>query len=125
MGGEFAVEPQMKYVGYGGDYSVRRPGWNICLILGPALALLLALLCFIFWPRDECLVHKDNYLYHWSMGKTMRCCARGYVACPRDDDRGPVDPYNCADGFNNWQAGWSTPKCRLPRTTAQLQGTTG
>merc|ERR550532_2141995 len=22
----------------------------------------------------------------------------------------PADPYNCADGFANWQAGWSVPK---------------
>ena len=29
----------------------------------------------------------------------------------------PADPYNCADGFANWQAGWSVPKkewcCRV------------
>merc|ERR1719433_1900037 len=29
----------------------------------------------------------------------------------------PADPYNCADGFSNWQAGWSVPKkewcCRV------------
>merc|ERR1712045_1003921 len=29
----------------------------------------------------------------------------------------PADPYNCADGWANWQAGWSVPKkewcCRV------------
>jgi len=112
--GEFAVEPQMKYVGYGGDYSVRRGGFNVCLVLGPALACLLALLCYIFWPVEECLDRKAEYLYHWSPDKTMRCCARGFVACPQQPTipppSGPVDPYNCAEGILNFGAEWSLEK---------------
>merc|ERR1712060_348086 len=117
--GNFAVEPQMKYVGYGGDYSVRRTGFNPCLVLGPALALLLALLCYIFWPVEECMDQKANYMYHWSPDKIRRCCARGFVACPTTPPpvvfqpapvAGPVDPYNCAEGKLNWQAEWSLGK---------------
>lgn len=121
--GEFTVEPQMKYVGYGGDYGVRRMGGccgPCCLILGPLLGCLLlslGLLCYMFWPGgDECQ-NTTDYLYHWSTQKTMRCCMKGYVACPVQTttfvpviNSGPVDPYNCADGFLNWQAGWSTEK---------------
>jgi len=117
--GEFAVEPAMKYVGYGGDYTARRR--NMCwLLIFPALACLLltlALLCYLLWPTpDECLDHRDTYQYHWSMDKTMRCCAKGFVSCPPPDQpaapviRGPVDPYNCADGEANWQSEWSTQK---------------
>jgi len=120
--GEFAVEPQMKYVGYGGDYSVRRVGGNACcIILGPALACLLltlGLLCYMFWPAvvaEECLEHRELYQYHWSLQKTYRCCTRGFVECPAQTTQepiasGPVDPFNCADGVLNWQAGWSTQK---------------
>merc|ERR1712137_576303 len=117
--GEFAVEPAMKYVGYGGDYSVRR-GPNICcLVVSSALGLLLlllGLLCYLFWPTNECLVQMHTYQHHWSLDKTMRCCAKGYVQCPVQPTQqpagpvGPVDPFNCADGVLNWQAGWSTQK---------------
>jgi len=112
--GEFAVEPTMKYVGYGGDYTARRRGNWCWLLLFPALACLLltlGLLCYLLWPTpDECLDHRDTYQYHWSKDKTMRCCARGFVSCPPDEPRGPVDPFNCADGKLNWEAGWSTQK---------------
>merc|ERR1711920_934552 len=122
--GDFAVEPAMKYVGYGGDYSVRR-GPNICCIVVSSasglLLLLLGLLCYLFWPTNECLVQIDTYQQHWSLDKTRRCCARGYVPCifveppvtpppPPPPPAGPVDPFNCADGAINWQAGWSTEK---------------
>jgi len=114
----------MKYVGYGGDFSPRRTSAT-CLILGPALAcllLLLGLLSYLLWPGDECLKDKDNYLFQWSPDKIARCCAKGYIACPppvvetypgpvgTEPPRGPVDPFNCADGLLNWQAGWSTQK---------------
>jgi len=117
--GEFAVEPAMKYVGYGGDYTARRR--NMCwLLLIPALALLMLLLWILWvsWPSDECQEQRETYQYHWSKAKIMRCCARGIVPCPEPPTiapqapvpRGPVDPYNCADGQANWPAEWSTPK---------------
>jgi len=38
----------------------------------------------------------------------------------------PADPYNCADGFANWQAGWSVPKkewcCRVHGKGCPNQG---
>jgi len=38
----------------------------------------------------------------------------------------PADPYNCADGFANWQAGWSVPKkewcCRIHGKGCPNQG---
>jgi len=125
--GEFAVEPAMKYVGYGGEYTIRRPASNFCcMILFPALACLLltlGLLCWLFWPAEECRVQLDNYQYHWSTEKIARCCERGFVPCrtytapppspsppPFIAPEGAVDPFNCADGFLNWQAGWSTQK---------------
>jgi len=123
--GEFAVEPAMKYVGYGGDYGVRRGGGNICCLVVSSTAglllSLLALLCYLFWATDECLVQIHTYQQHWSLDKTMRCCAKGYVTCPAQPTQrlaqqpaqqpaGPVDPFNCADGKLNWQAGWSTQK---------------
>jgi len=118
--GEFAVEPAMKYVGYGGDYGVRR-GNNICCLVVSSTAglllLLLGLLCYLLWPTDECLVQIHTYQHHWSLDKTRRCCAKGYVTCPVQPTQqpvqqpaGPVDPFNCADGKLNWQAGWSTQK---------------
>jgi len=43
------------------------------------------------------------------------------IAPPR-----PADPYNCADGFANWQAGWSVPKkewcCRVHGKGCPNQG---
>merc|ERR1712037_964258 len=39
---------------------------------------------------------------------------------------GPADPYNCADGFANWQAGWSVAKkewcCRVHGKGCPNQG---
>merc|ERR1719203_2749951 len=32
------------------------------------------------------------------------------VVMPAPVPARPADPYNCADGFANWQAGWSIPK---------------
>merc|ERR1712038_1657060 len=54
--GEFAVEPAMKYVGYGGDYTPRRTPGNLCCLILPALACLL-----LTW-----------------------CCSFGYKSCPTD-----------------------------------------
>merc|ERR1712004_764103 len=94
---------------------------------------------------EECLVHQEDYQYHWSTDKIARCCARGFVPCrsnpgppvteaPVRAPEGPVDPFNCADGFLNWQGGrprrsngavismardvGMMQKCRLLSTTA-------
>merc|ERR1711897_82605 len=32
------------------------------------------------------------------------------IVTPAPQPARPADPYNCADGFANWQAGWSVPK---------------
>jgi len=126
--GEFAVEPAMKYVGYGGDYSVRR-GPNACgLVVSSALGLLLLLLGLLIWSdpcyegpwwslwkRDSCFDGKDLF---WTPTKQICCCreTNGMHGCPVPPEtpapfvQGPVDPYNCALGFLNWQAGWSTEK---------------
>merc|ERR1711920_1088381 len=101
----------LMYVGHGGEYTARRR--NMCwLLIFPALACLLltlGLLCYLLWPTNECLDHKDTFQYHWSKDKTMRCGAKGYVSCPPvvqppvvQPARGPVDPSNCADGEANW-----------------------
>jgi len=107
----------MKYVGYGGDYSVRRAaGFPCCLLCLPLL--LLALMSLLLWlfNGDECK-KADNWQLEWSKEKQMRCCSRGFPTCPAVPaplgaplEQGPVDPYNCALGFLNWQAGWSTEK---------------
>jgi len=125
--GEFIQEPQMKYVGYGGDYSVRRAGGFpcCCLLTLPLLLLtLLSMLAWIWWPENECKKGIENYQVEWSQDKINRCCARGFIPCPamalpaaQQAQQGPVDEYNCALGDLNWQAGWSTEKkqfcCRL------------
>ena len=116
--GDFAMEPQMKFVGYGGDYSTRRAaGFPCCLLMLPLLLLsLLSLLClWLFWPVDECKTGLDNYQLEWNQDKIYRCCSKGLVPCPpvalgAPAQQGPVDPYNCALGLLNWQAGWSTEK---------------
>merc|ERR1712088_1181601 len=39
------------------------------------------------------------------------------IVMPAPQPVAPADPYNCAEGFANWQAGWSVPKkewcCRV------------
>merc|ERR1719343_67146 len=56
------------------------------------------------------------------------CCRVHHLGCPPTappappvfvppPPAGPVDPYNCAEGFSNWMAGWSVGKkewcCRV------------
>jgi len=114
--GEFAMEPQMKYVGYGGDYSVRRTRDMTCCFITLPLALLalLCLLAWLCWPADECRVGLQNWQFDWDQQKQMRCCARGFPTCAKAPEplapQGPVDPFNCALGDLNWQAGWSLGK---------------
>merc|ERR1719188_2745208 len=67
----------------------------------------------------------------WDGYKKGYCCRVHHVGCPSTmpittfrpiiptfpPTHGPVDPYNCADGWSNWQAGWSVGKkewcCRV------------
>jgi len=108
----------MKWVGYGGDFSVRRRRDMTCLLITSLLGLLglLALLAWCFWPNEECRLRLDNWQYEWSREKQNRCCARGFIPCsdpPPPQPQpflGPVDPFNCALGDLNWQAGWSLEK---------------
>jgi len=65
----------------------------------------------------------------WKADKKGWCCKVHHKGCPPTappfvprppvpppvvqpilPPRPPADPYNCADGFANWQAGWSGPK---------------
>jgi len=81
--GEFAMEPQMKYVGHGGDYSVPRTrNMTCCFITLPlALLALLGLLAWLCWPTDECRVGLQNWQIGWDQQKQTRCCARGFPSC--------------------------------------------
>jgi len=68
----------------------------------------------------------------WAADKKEWCCRIHHRGCPPTAPPPfvpvlppvmptapppPADPYNCADGFANWQAGWSVPKkewcCRV------------
>merc|ERR1712127_959500 len=48
------------------------------------------------------------------------------AAAPATQPPAPADPYNCEDGFANWQAGWSVPKkewcCRVHGKGCPNQG---
>jgi len=65
----------------------------------------------------------------WEHAKSVWCCRNHHKGCPLTPPpyvppyvpptapARPPDPYNCADGFANWQAGWSVGKkawcCRV------------
>merc|ERR1719412_66687 len=68
----------------------------------------------------------------WAADKKAWCCRVHHLGCPQPilppvapilppvmpiAPAAPADPYNCADGFANWQAGWSVGKkawcCRV------------
>lgn len=59
----------------------------------------------------------------WAPDKRAWCCRIHHLGCPNPVPQPipqpvplpilpgrPADPYNCADGFANWQAGWSVGK---------------
>merc|ERR1719220_2444076 len=79
----------------------------------------------------NCAVGDENT---WAANKKSWCCRVHHRGCPPTAPPpqpivpilppvmptmppAPADPYNCADGFANWQAGWSVPKkewcCRV------------
>merc|ERR1719325_275506 len=70
----------------------------------------------------NCAVDSENT---WAADKKAWCCRVHHRGCPPTAPPpfvpvlppvmptmppAPADPYNCADGFANWQAGWSVPK---------------
>merc|ERR1719150_1429440 len=70
----------------------------------------------------NCAVDAENT---WAANKKEWCCRVHHRGCPPTAPPAilppvmpilpamppaPADPYNCADGFANWQAGWSVPK---------------
>merc|ERR1712099_177768 len=66
----------------------------------------------------NCAVDPENT---WAADKKEWCCRVHHRGCPPTAPPQPIqpiiqpvpqpirpaDPYNCADGFANWQAGWS------------------
>merc|ERR1712050_279462 len=54
----------------------------------------------------NCAVDPENT---WVADKKEWCCRIHHRGCPQPIAP-PADPYNCADGFANWQAGWSVAK---------------
>jgi len=71
------------------------------------------------WVDPNCAVGEQNT---WSQVKKEWCCKNHHVGCapsvvlPTLPPRA-ADPYNCNDGFANWQAGWAVGKkawcCRV------------
>merc|ERR1712051_266769 len=74
----------------------------------------------------------------WAADKKAWCCRVHHLGCPQPilppvapilppvmpiAPAAPADPYNCADGFANWQAGWShLASVRLQCGVRQLDG---
>merc|ERR1719410_1824115 len=104
----------MKYVGCGGDYDVRPRRNFTCLITTcclMSLLLLIPLLLWLLWdgPTNECYIDQANWQYKWSKDKQTHCCTSVGIGCPLTQPRanppgpvGPVDPFNCALGDQNW-----------------------
>merc|ERR1740123_481061 len=95
----------------------------------------------------NCAVDPENT---WKADKQAWCCRIHHVGCPPTAPppqpivmpapqpimpppqpmpivpARPADPYNCEDGFANWQAGWSVPKkewcCRVHGKGCPNQG---
>jgi len=80
----------------------------------------------------NCAVDPENT---WAPDKKEWCCRIHHLGCPQpiipiipvpQPTAPPADPYNCADGFANWQAGWSVGKkewcCRVHGKGCNNQG---
>lgn len=86
----------------------------------------------------NCAVDAENT---WAADKKAWCCRVHHRGCPPTAapimpilppvvqpilPQAPADPYNCADGFANWQAGWSVGKkewcCRVHGKGCPNQG---
>merc|ERR1712194_688416 len=88
-----------------------------CIITGCGLLALLLLIPLLIWlllPDTSTSEPFDCRTRGvWGRAKKAYCCANYGVACPTNSPTLPPpvpDPYNCQDGFNNWQAGWSVGK---------------
>merc|ERR1712203_806995 len=46
----------------------------------------------------------------WAPDKKDWCCRIHHLCGQPQPPTPPADPYNCADGFANWMAGWSVAK---------------
>jgi len=120
--GEYILESGYKYVGYGGDFGRPRRDFTCCIVLLTLLSLLLLipLLCWlgIICPGMDCDTGFERCQYAWDQRKQTECCSKMGRCCARPTpvvmpapvDPGPVDPFNCADDYNEWQAGWSVDK---------------
>jgi len=54
---------------------------------------------------------KQSEAEFWSVGKKAWCCAKELVGCDEDPEEAPAQTaFDCAAGFNNWDAGWSDEK---------------
>jgi len=123
--GAYIEDTHYRFVGHGGDFSTAPRRRDFTCLLCTILSLLLGLLAVVWyiWPVDECDVDAIDWQYKWSPHKQARCCELEGIGCREEvvtavsTTLGPVDPFNCADGFSNWQADWSGEKkewcCRI------------
>merc|ERR1712079_210646 len=62
----------------------------------------------------------------WDGAKQQWCCRIHHVCGQPTQAPAPADPYNCQDGFANWQVGWSVAKkewcCRMHGKGCPNQG---
>jgi len=67
-------------------------------------------------PADPYNCAVGMYLI-WAQPKKDWCCTNHHICGQPTEAPAAPDPYNCADGFSNWQAGWSVGKkewcCRV------------
>jgi len=116
--GSYRTEQAYRYVGYGGDFTnaPRRRDYTCCICATIGLSLLLLAL-YLLWPRGiDCVTGRETWQRSWSPSRQAYCCRTTGFGCmevqppPPPGPVGPVDPFNCADGFGNWEADWSEEK---------------
>jgi len=122
--GGYVLETGYKYVGFGGDHGRPRRDFT-CILCLSSLLLLIPLLLWLLWPHaDWCDTGYERCQMVWGIRQQDDCCSRRGLCCPRptppmmpqglvapqQDPVGPVDPFNCADDYNEWQSGWSVDK---------------
>lgn len=117
--GGYIVETGYKYVGFGGDHGRPRRDFT-CIICLSSLLLLIPLLLWLLWPHpDWCDTGYERCQMVWGIRQQGDCCSRRGLCCARpvvqpaevqQQAVGPVDPYNCADDYDEWQSGWSLDK---------------